>query len=151
MSGSGFFNEWGRLTMEWSVSAFCAATVDWIASKIPVRNGIFATLLSTAQLTTTYYLTNSLSGLFGNERKEMIFYADTWVVFNTIWMMSPTATNRLTASYRKLHMILYGSGPMPKAVSGGCQDGQCGTTQTPGRDIAGTPKAVSLSTLKSPY
>lgn len=136
MASSGFFNEWGKLTLEWCVGAFCAATIDWIASKIPVRNGIFATLISTAQLTITYYLANSLSGLFGNDRGALVNYADSWVVFNTIWTMSPTAIYRLTSSYRKLHMILYGSAPVPKALSDNCVSGKCSDNKEVKREYA---------------
>ncbi len=122
----GWFSEWGLLTKEWIVGAFCAATLDWVSSKIPVRNGIFATLLSTAQLTTTYFLVNSLRGLLGS-RRDVIYIADNWLLFNTIWTMSPTAVNRLNSSYRKLHMILYGSATIPQSavVGANCATGNC--------------------------
>lgn len=122
----GWFSEWGLLTKEWIIGAFCAATIDWIASKVPVRNGIFATLLSTAQLTTTYFLVNSLRGLLGS-RRDVIYIADNWLLFNTIWTMSPTAVRRLTSSYRKLHVILYGSATIPQTavVGANCATGNC--------------------------
>jgi len=122
----GWFGEWALLTKEWVIGAFCAATIDWAASKIPVRNGIFATLLSTAQLTTTYFLVNSLRGLL-NSNRDVIYFADNWLLFNTIWTMSPTAVNRLSSSYRKLHVILYGQATIPQAaiVGGNCATGNC--------------------------
>lgn len=126
----GWFSEWGLLTKEWVIGAFCAATLDWMASKIPIRNGIFATLLSTAQLTTTYFLVNGLRGLLGTGRRDVIYLADNWLLFNTIWTMSPTAVNRLSGSYRKLHMILYGSAPLPQTlVPGACTTGNCEAKQ----------------------
>lgn len=122
----GWFGEWALLTKEWVIGAFCAATLDWITSKIPVRNGVFATLLSTAQLTTTYFLVNGLRGFFGT-RRDVIYLADNWLLFNTIWTMSPTAVHRLTSSYRKIHVILYGSATIPQTavVGSGCATGNC--------------------------
>ena len=123
----GWFGEWSLLTKEWVIGAFCAATMDWMASKVPVHNGIFATLLSTAQLTTTYFLVNSLRGfLIGSEQvKNINNFADNWMLFNTIWTMSPKAVSRLTGSYRKLHVILYGSAPIPQTITAACVDGKC--------------------------
>lgn len=123
----GWFGEWALLTKEWVIGAFCAATLDWMASKIPVRNGIFATLLSTAQLTTTYFLVNMFRGMLGSERRDVVYLADNWLLFNTIWTMSPTAVHRLSSSYRKLHVILYGSATIPQTavVGGNCATGNC--------------------------
>ena len=120
----GWFLEWGLLTKEWVIAAFCSATMDWIAAKIPIRNGIFATLLSTAQLTTTYFLVNGLRGLL-DTRRDVIYLADNWLLFNTIWTMSPTAVNRLSSSYRKLHVILYGPATIPQAAISNCATGNC--------------------------
>jgi len=122
----GWFGEWALLTKEWVIGAFCAATMDWMVSKVPVHNGIFATLLSTAQLTTTYFLVNTLRGFIsGSEVKNINNFADTWLLFNTIWTMSPRAVARLTGSYRKLHVILYGSGTIPQTAKIECASGNC--------------------------
>lgn len=124
----GWFGEWTLLTKEWVIGAFCAATMDWMVSKVPVRNGIFATLLSTAQLTTTYFLVNALRNFIsgGEEIRNINSFSDNWLLFNTIWTMSPTAVSRLTSSYRKIHVILYGPVPVTQAaVTTGCADGNC--------------------------
>ncbi len=83
----GWFGEWALLTKEWVIGAFCAATLDWMASKVPIRNGIFATLLSTAQLTTAYFLINGLRGLLGTGGRDVIYIADNWLftVFKYVW------------------------------------------------------------------
>lgn len=117
LSSRGWFGEWALLTKEWVIGAFCAATMDWMVSKVPVRNGIFATLLSTAQLATTFFLVNSLRNFIaGGEVKSINNFADNWLLFNTIWTMSPTAVSRLTGSYRKLHVILYGPAQITPVV-----------------------------------
>jgi hypothetical protein len=115
------------LTKEWVIGAFCAATMDWMASKVPVHNGIFATLLSTAQLTTTYFLVNTLrSFIVGSPVKNINNFTDNWLLFNTIWTMSPKAVSRLSGSYRKLHVILYGSGTIPASqIASSCASGKC--------------------------
>lgn len=125
MSSPGWLNEWGILTKEWVIGAFCAATLDWIASKVPVQPGIIGTLFSTAQLATTVALVSSISGLFG-ERTASQFITENWFLYNVIWTMSPTATSRLVSGYTRFHRILYGNAPMPRLVSGpSCADGKC--------------------------
>jgi hypothetical protein len=122
----GWFGEWALLTKEWVIGAFCAATMDWMASKIPVRNGIFATLLSTAQLATTFVLVNAMRDFISGEKVTNINnFSDNWLLFNTIWMMSPTATNRMMGSYRKFHRILYGSATIPTTSAVACATGNC--------------------------
>ena len=125
MATPGWLNEWGILTKEWMVGAFCAATLDWIGSKVPVQPGIIGTLFSTAQLATTVMLVFSITNLFG-ENTASQFITENWFLYNVIWTMSPTATTRLTSGYMRFHRILYGSAPMPKFVSGpSCADGKC--------------------------
>lgn len=122
----GWFGEWALFTREWVIGAFCAGTIDWMAGKIPVHNGIFATLLSTAQLSTTFFLVNSLRGFIAGEQvKNINNFSDNWILFNTIWTMSPKAVSRLTGSYRKLHMILYGSSSIPVTSNLACASGEC--------------------------
>lgn len=135
-----FFGQYSQLLKEWCLSAFCSATMDWMASKIPVRNGIFATLLSIGQLTITFYTYNYLSMLFGETQVKSFFLADNWLAYNTILLMSPTATQRLSSSYRKLHFILYGPGRIPVTPSD-CASGNCNLPQTdskkePTRELA---------------
>lgn len=125
MSNPGWLSEWGILTKEWVIGAFCAATLDWVGSKIPLQPGIVATLLSTAQLATTVALVSSLSSFFG-EKTVTQFVTENWFLYNVIWTMSPTATSRLVRSYAKFHRILYSSAPLPTAMAAaGCADGKC--------------------------
>lgn len=123
---SSIFSLYGKLLEEWCMAAFASATLDWIASKIPVRNGIFATLLSIGQLTCAFVLTNSLLGIFKSGSNRLLSFSDNWLSYNTIIIMSPTAVNRLTNSYKKLHMILYGPARIPQPPS--CPSGNCGTS-----------------------
>lgn len=125
MANVGWFNEWTIFTKEWIIGAFCSATIDWIAGKVPLRPGIVATLFSTAQLATTVGIVYSFSNIFGSTTASQ-FMADNWFLFNVIWMMSPTATSRLTSSYIRFHRILYGTAPLPEPPSGpSCADGKC--------------------------
>lgn len=126
MASPNWITEWGILTKEWIVGAFCAATLDWIASKVPLRPGLIATLFSTAQLATTVTVTNMASGLLGDKSASQ-FLTENWFLFNVIWQMSPTAVHRLTGGYTKFHRILYGTTPLPSQVIGGCVDGNCNT------------------------
>lgn len=128
IQGKSFFGQYGCLLKEWCCAAFCSATLDWMFSKIPIRNGIFATLLSIGQLTCSFYLTNMLLDLFGGTPQALEFLTDNWLAYNTIIIMSPTAINRLSSSYRKLHVILYGSAKIPSSPS--CTSGNCGTSGT---------------------
>lgn len=121
-----FFGQYGQLLKEWCVSAFCSATLDWIASKIPVRNGIFATLLSIGQLTCDVFLINVLLGVLGDSNSRLLMLTDNWLAYNTIILMSPTAVNRLSNSYKKLHFILYGPGRIPQPSD--CSTGTCPTS-----------------------
>lgn len=131
----GWFGEWALITKQWCVGAFVAATLDWMASKVPVHNGIFATLLSTAQLTTAYFLANAFRGFItnGSNVRSVTNFNDNWVLFFAIWQMSPKAVSRLSGSYRKLHIILYGQGTLPSMPSttalvngaGECKSGSC--------------------------
>lgn len=114
--------EYGELLKEWCISAFCSATLDWIASKIPVRNGIFATLLSIGQLTCAFMAINMFNGFVGAE--GLLHITDNWLAYNTIIIMSPTAVSRLTNSYMKLHFILYGPGKIPQGTTS-CASGNC--------------------------
>src|ERR1051325_6216327 len=124
-----FMGSYSQLLKEWCVSAFCAATIDWIASKIPIRNGIFATLLSIGQLTVSFLAVNMMLGLVGGgfAPLKLVHITDNWLAYNTIIIMSPTAINRLTNSYKKLHFILYGPGKIPQ-VPTDCASGNCGTS-----------------------
>lgn len=135
-----FFGEYSELLKEWCVSAFCSATLDWIASKIPVRNGIFATLISIAQLTCTFTLTNMALGMFGGAPGKLLHLTDNWLAYNTIILMSPTAMNRLSSSYKKLHFILYGPGMIPQGSASDCSTGNCSQTSElavkPQRELA---------------
>jgi hypothetical protein len=125
MADAGWFTEWGIFTKEWVIGAFCSATLDWMVSKVPVRPGIIATLLSTAQLATSVSFVYAISNFFGKTTTSQ-FMSDNWFLFNVIWMMSPTATSRLMSSYARFHRILYGSAPLPEFVSGkSCADGKC--------------------------
>ncbi len=126
MSQPGWLSEWGILTKEWVIGALCSATLDWIASKVPVQPGIVATLLSTAQLATTVFLVGSISGFFG-EKTASQFITENWFLYNVVWTMSPTATSRLVSGYTRFHRILYGSTPLPSFAAGpACADGKCG-------------------------
>jgi hypothetical protein len=124
----GFFGEYGQLLSEWCVSAFCSATLDWIASKIPVRNGIFATLLSIGQITCAFYTSSWLLNLIDPGPDKVLYIGDNWLAYNTIILMSPTAIQRLTTSYNKLHFILYGPGMIPTPPGSDCASGNCSTT-----------------------
>lgn len=129
-----FFGEYACLLKEWCSAAICAATLDWVFSKIPVRNGIFATLLSIGQLTCSFFLTNTLLGFLGSGPKALSFLTDNWLAYQTIVIMSPTAIGRLTSSYRKLHVILYGPAKIPTSPST-CATGNCGTTTEAKQEI----------------
>lgn len=128
MSGMSWMSDWGTLTKEWLIGAFCAGTIDWISSKIPLQNGILAILLSTAQLATTVTLVSALASMFGEKTQEQ-FIVNNWFLYNVVWTMSPTAVRRLTSTYAKYHRIFYGSEPLPKqvltATSSNCADGKC--------------------------
>jgi hypothetical protein len=147
----GVFGLYGQFLKEWCVSAFCAATLDWIASKIPVRNGIFATLLSIGQLTMAFMATNTLMGLFGESSGRFTYVTDGWLSYQTIILMSPTAINRLTSSYMKLHFILYGPGKIPQPPVSDCATGNCSTSTVelksqPQRELAADmPKSQDTS------
>lgn len=121
-----FFGEFGQLMKEWIVAAFFAGTNDWVFSKIPVRNGIFATILSIFQLTCAFYATTWGCDLFGSSGAKTLYFGDNWLAFNTIIIMSPTAIQRLTSSYYKLHLILYGPGRIP--TTSDCTTGNCTPT-----------------------
>lgn len=125
--GTSIFSLYGNLLEQWCMAALPSATLDWVASKIPVRNGIFATLLSIAQLTCSFILTNSMLGIFKSGTNRLSFFSDNWLAYNTIIIMSPTAINRLSNSYMKLHIILYGPGKIPQPPS--CASGNCGTSE----------------------
>ena len=73
-----FFGEFGRLFEEWIVASFFAGTNDWLFSKIPVRNGIFATILSILQLTCTYYATTWAMSFLDSGGSKILFYGDNW-------------------------------------------------------------------------
>lgn len=121
----GWLAEWGILTKEWVIGALVSATLDWIASKVPVQPGIIATLLSTAQLATSVSIVSSISALFG-EKTASQFVSENWFLYNVIWTMSPTATSRLVSSYTRFHRILYGTAPIPRlSTAGPCADGKC--------------------------
>lgn len=125
METPGFVADWGILTKEWFVAAWTAATVDWIASKVPVQPGIIGTLLSTAQLAAVVSIVSGLTGLLGKKTASE-FITDNWFLYNVIWSMSPTATMRLMSGYTKFHRILYGTSPLPRPATGpACADGKC--------------------------
>jgi len=140
------FGQYGELLKEWCVSAFCSATLDWVASKIPVRNGIFATLLSIGQLTCAFVSVNAMMGFFGGEGTGLLHITDNWLAYNTIVLMSPTAINRLTSSYQKLHFILYGPGRIPQVPSS-CASGNCGTSNIAGPDQKVAPQRELADSL----
>lgn len=141
------FGEYTVLLKEWCVAAFCSATLDWIASKIPVRNGIFATLLSIGQLTISFVTTNSMLSLFGGAPGALFYLSDNWLAYNTIIIMSPTAISRLTDSYRKLHFILYGPGRIPQPAA--CASGNCGTSTITGSDQKALPQREMANEIAS--
>jgi hypothetical protein len=150
--GRSFFGEYSELLKEWCVAALCSGTIDWVASKIPIRNGIFATLLSIGQLTITFVTINSVMGIFGGDQGRLLHLTDNWLAYNTIILMSPTAINRLTNSYKKLHFILYGPGKIPQGTAD-CASGNCGTGNVPAteqkvkpqRDLAETTQSMTLN------
>jgi len=135
------YDGYGQLLKEWCVSAFCSASLDWIASKIPMRNGIFATLLSIGQLTLAYVSINMVMGMLNGRQSGLLYISDNWLAYNTIIIMSPTAINRLRNSYLKLHFILYGPDKIPQLTPTDCTSGNC-SAQTmqekvqPQRDLA---------------
>lgn len=141
------FGEYTVLLKEWCVAAFCSATLDWIASKIPVRNGIFATLLSIGQLTLSFVTINTMMSLFDSGPGGLSYLADNWLAYNTIIIMSPTAISRLTDSYRKLHFILYGPGRIPQAPS--CTTGNCGTSIIAGTEQKAIPQRELANEMAS--
>lgn len=65
--------------------------------------------------------------------------------------MSPTAINRLTSSYLKLHFILFGPGQIPQPPASDCASGNCATTTIeakaqPQRELASEmPKSTDSS------
>jgi len=119
------FGDYGQLLKEWCISAFVSATFDWVGSKIPVRNGIFATLLSIGQITLAFIGTNMMMGMFSGAGSRLMYASDNWLAYNTIIIMSPTAINRLRNSYLKLHFILYGPGKIPQNPISDCASGNC--------------------------
>lgn len=119
MASAGFVSDWAILTKEWVIAAWISATVDWIASKVPVQPGLIGTLLSTAQLAATVSIISGVTDFFSQKASDPFLYI-------VIWTMSPTATSRLTRGYTKFHRILYGSAPLPKLAAGPqCPDGKC--------------------------
>lgn len=124
-----FFGEFGQLLKEWVVAAFFSATNDWIFSKIPVRNGIFGTLVSLLQLTCTFYVTTWGLNFMDPGPDKILYFGDNWLAFNTIMIMSPTAIQRLTSSYYKLHFILFGPGKITNSSGSDCASGNCATPQ----------------------
>lgn len=139
----GWFSEFSLLMKEWAIGAFCAATLDWIGGKVPVRNGIFATLFSIAQLTTTVYAISSLMGLFGGRKQVRV--ADYWLAYYAIVLMAPTAISRLRNSYLKLHFILYGPGTIPAAPST-CPGGNCNSSSSTVPDVPEGPYTGDVPT-----
>ena len=126
MANVGWFTEWGTLTKEWVIGAFCAATLDWVASKVPLQPGLIATLFSTAQLAASMAMVSGLSGIFGIKSEEELLSQSCFAVV-VIWAMSPTATSRLMSGYTRFHRILYGTSPIPTYPAGNaCADGKCG-------------------------
>lgn len=135
----GFMGTYGQLLKEWCVASFCAASLDWVASKVPVRNGIFATLISIGQLSAALLSVNAIMGLFSGAPDRLYYYTDTWLSYNTILIMSPTAVSRLSNSYKKLHFILYGPGKIPSGTNN-CPSGNCGTSNIAQSDQKALPQ-----------
>ena len=142
-----FFGEFGQLMKEWVVAAFFAGTNDWVFSKIPVRNGIFATILSILQLTCSFYATSWRVDLLGSSPAKTLYFGDNWLAFNAIIIMSPTAIQRLTSSYYKLHFILYGPGRLTGTSD--CTTGNCTPTSQAKTENPIREKAEEIVPVKS--
>lgn len=105
---SNSIKEFQALAGDWIFGSLVAASLDKLCSYARTSSNFLNTLLSLFQFTAVTFIVQDVLHMF-KMRKDNNTLQGTWILYQTIWQMSPDAVDRLVTSYKAFHKLLYGS------------------------------------------
>lgn len=99
--------EFQALAGDWFLGSLVAASLDKLCSYARTSSNFLNTLLSLIQFTACTFIVQDMLYMF-NFRKDNNTLQGTWILYQTIWQMSPDAVDRLVQSYKSFHRLFYG-------------------------------------------
>ena len=107
MAGEYIAQYTGLLT-DWSISAFVAASMDWLFGFHTVESHLLNVFSAILQFTFTTFVVHEATYALGLRRPTNTIQS-TWITYFAVWQMSPKAVSKLTGAYYAFHRLLYGS------------------------------------------
>lgn len=107
--------EFQALAGDWIFGSLVAASLDKLFSYARTSSNFLNTLLSLGQFTLVTFVVQDMLSMF-KMRRDNSTLRGTWMLYQTIWQMSPDAVDRLVTSYRAFHKLLYGQEPTADVV-----------------------------------
>lgn len=115
MAGA-FFNQASGLLYDWSVASFVSASLDWLFGLHTSNSHLLNVFGAILQLTTVTFACHQFVYAFGL-RQPTNTIQNTWIMYLTVWQMSPNAVSKLVNAYYSFHRLLYGSDSTPSTDS----------------------------------
>lgn len=107
--------EFQALAGDWIFGSLVAASLDKLFSNARTSSNFLNTLLSLGQFTLVTFVVQDMLSMF-KMRRDNSTLRGTWMLYQTIWQMSPDAVDRLVTSYRAFHKLSYGQEPTADVV-----------------------------------
>lgn len=103
-----YVSQYVGMLSDWSVSAFIAASMDWLFGFHAVDSHLLNLFSAILQLTFTTFLVHETTYALGLRRPSNTIQS-TWITYFAVWQMSPKAVAKLSGAYYFFHRLLYGT------------------------------------------
>lgn len=110
MAGT-FFKQFRAISTDWAIGSFVGASLDFFFNMINSKSHILNSLSALVQLTCATFIVHEFLYALG-ERKATNTMQGTWILFLSVWTMSPNAVRKLQGTYYAFHRLLYGTGTL---------------------------------------
>lgn len=105
-----YIRQYTGLLSDWSISAFTAATFDFIFGMHTIDSHLVKALKAILQFTIVTFMIHEVTFALGLRRPTNTIQ-NTWITFFAVWQMSPRAVTDLQEAYYSFHRLLYGATP----------------------------------------
>lgn len=106
-----FFKQFRAISTDWAVGAFVGASLDFFFNMFQTKSHILNSLSALLQMTCATFIVHEVLYMAG-ERRSNNTLQGTWILFLTVWTMSPNAVRKLQGTYYAFHKLLYGTGTL---------------------------------------
>lgn len=103
-----FFREFQALSLDWMVGSFVGATFDFVFSLLHSKSHLLNTISALIQFTCVTFICHEVLYSIGARRSTNTIQ-ETWLLYTSVYEMSPNAIDKLSKSYYAFHRLLYGT------------------------------------------